>query len=57
VAIARSLDNPAEATANARTISNRVASAFSLDTMVDGVLAGYADGLARIGIARISGAI
>jgi glycosyltransferase involved in cell wall biosynthesis len=56
-AIARSLDNPAEAMANARTISNRVASAFSLDTMVDGVLAGYAEGLSRIGMARTSGVI
>ena len=56
-AIARSLDNPAEAIANARTVSNRVASAFSLDAMVDGVLAGYGEGLARIGKPRISGVI
>jgi glycosyltransferase involved in cell wall biosynthesis len=51
-AIARNLDNPAEATANAQTISKRVATSFSLDAMVDGVLAGYAQGFARIGMLR-----
>jgi glycosyltransferase involved in cell wall biosynthesis len=51
-AIARSLDNPAEAAANAQTISKRVATSFSLDAMVDGVLAGYEQGFARIGMHR-----
>ena len=51
-AVARSLDNPAETAANAQTISKRVATSFSLDTMVDGVLAGYQAGFARIGMHR-----
>ncbi|HEY4139998.1 MAG TPA: glycosyltransferase family 4 protein [Pseudolabrys sp.] len=46
------LDDPATATANAKTISNRVATSFSLDAMVDGVLAGYEAGFARIGMHR-----
>ena len=51
-AIAHSLDNLAETTTNAKTISNRVAASFSLDAMVDGVLAGYEAGFARIGMRR-----
>jgi glycosyltransferase involved in cell wall biosynthesis len=51
-AITRSLDNPAEATTNAKTISDRVAASFSLDAMVDGVLAGYEAGFSRIGMRR-----
>jgi glycosyltransferase involved in cell wall biosynthesis len=46
------LDDPDTASANARTISNRVATSFSLDAMVDGVLAGYEAGFARIGMRR-----
>ncbi len=51
-AIARSLDNPAEAAEIARAVSARVAASFSLDAMVDGVLDGYQDGFSRIGIVR-----
>jgi glycosyltransferase involved in cell wall biosynthesis len=51
-AIARSLDNPTDTQANAKTISDRVATSFSLDAMVDGVLAGYEAGFARIGMQR-----
>jgi glycosyltransferase involved in cell wall biosynthesis len=49
-AIARSLDNPADTQANAKTISDRVAASFSLDAMVDGVLSGYEAGFARLGM-------
>ncbi len=48
VAIARSLDNPAEAADIAKKVSARVATSFSLDAMVDGVLQGYQTGLARL---------
>lgn len=46
------LDDPADAAANAKAVSARVATAFSLDAMVDGVMAGYAAGFARIGMPR-----
>ena len=48
-AIARCLDNPAEAAETARKVSARVAASFSLDAMVEGVLAGYQAGLSHIG--------
>jgi glycosyltransferase involved in cell wall biosynthesis len=47
-AIASSLDNPAEAADIAQKISARVASSFSCDAMVDGVMAGYRATLDRI---------
>ncbi|HMJ41032.1 MAG TPA: glycosyltransferase family 4 protein [Pseudolabrys sp.] len=51
-AIARSLDNPAEAADLAKKVSARVAASFSLDAMVDGVLAGYQAGFARMAKSR-----
>jgi glycosyltransferase involved in cell wall biosynthesis len=51
-AIARSLDNPAEAADLAKKVSARVAASFSLDAMVDGVLAGYRAGFARMAKSR-----
>jgi len=51
-AIARSLDNPAEAADLAKKVSARVAASFSLDAMVDGVLAGYQAGFARLAKSR-----
>ncbi len=50
-AIARSLDYPAEAADIAQKVSARVAASFSLDAMVEGVLAGYQAGFAHIGLA------
>jgi len=47
-AIARCMDNPAEAADLAKKISARVAQSFSLAAMVDGVLAAYDAGFARI---------
>jgi glycosyltransferase involved in cell wall biosynthesis len=47
-AIAASLDDPAAAADIAQKISVRVAASFSLDAMVDGVMAGYQAALARI---------
>jgi glycosyltransferase involved in cell wall biosynthesis len=47
-AIAASLDDPAAAADLARLLSARVASSFSLDAMVDGVMAGYQAALSRI---------
>jgi glycosyltransferase involved in cell wall biosynthesis len=44
-AIARTLDHPAEAAALAADLRQRVASSFSLDTMVDGVLSAYRDAM------------
>ncbi len=45
-AIARSLEDPAAATALAQKLRNRVAAGFSLDGMVEGVLEGYRAALA-----------
>lgn len=45
-AIVASLDDPAAAAAAAQTIGSRVAQSFSLDAMVEGVLAGYREALA-----------
>lgn len=45
-AIAGSLDHPAAAAAIARQVSVRVATSFSRDAMIDGVLAGYEAALA-----------
>ena len=47
-AIARTLDNPAEAAALAADLRQRVASSFSLDAMVDGVISAYRDGMAEV---------
>ena len=47
-AIAYSLDNPVDAADVAKKVSARVADSFSLDAMVDGVMAGYQAALARI---------
>jgi glycosyltransferase involved in cell wall biosynthesis len=46
-AISRTLDNPAEAAALAADLRQRVASSFSLDTMVDGVISAYRDAMAE----------
>jgi glycosyltransferase involved in cell wall biosynthesis len=51
-AIARSLDNPAEAADLAKKVSARVATSFSLDAMVEGVLEGYQAGFARMAKSR-----
>ena len=51
-AIAYSLDNPLKAADLAKKLSARVATSFSLDAMVEGVLAGYQAGFARIGKSR-----
>jgi glycosyltransferase involved in cell wall biosynthesis len=51
-AIARNLDNPAESADLAKRVSARVAASFSLDAMVDGVLAGYQAGFARLAKSR-----
>jgi glycosyltransferase involved in cell wall biosynthesis len=56
-AINRSLDAPTEIVTNAKIISSRVASMFSLAAMVDGVMAGYEAGFARIGIRRQTGVL
>ncbi|MGN6460603.1 MAG: glycosyltransferase family 4 protein [Pseudolabrys sp.] len=40
-AIARILDNPARATEEARILNQRIAAQFSVDVMVDNILAGY----------------
>jgi glycosyltransferase involved in cell wall biosynthesis len=44
-AIARTLDEPAGAADRARQLHDRVAASFSVESMVDGVLAGYRDAL------------
>ena len=44
-AIARTLDDPADAAELARQLRERAAALFSLQAMVDGVLAGYGDAL------------
>lgn len=44
-AIARTLDDPAAAEANAERLHRRVATAFSVDTMVDAILAAYRQAL------------
>lgn len=46
-AISRTLDNPAEASILAADLRQRVASSFSLDTMVDGVISAYRDAMAE----------
>lgn len=46
-AIARRLDHPAEAAAGAARLKQRIAAGFSVSAMTDGVLAGYAEALAR----------
>ena len=55
--IGGSLDAPTEIVTNAKIISSRVASMFSLAAMVDGVMAGYEAGFARIGIRRQTGVL
>lgn len=47
-AIARVLDDPAEAADVARTLRERISASFSVDSMVDGVLAAYRDALAAL---------
>lgn len=47
-AISRTLDNPAEAAALSADLRQRVASSFSLDAMVDGVISAYRDGMAEV---------
>jgi glycosyltransferase involved in cell wall biosynthesis len=47
-AIAATLDDPAGAAETARALRERVAASFSVQTMVDGVLAGYRDALAGL---------
>ena len=44
-AIAGALDNPAAAAETAKQLRDRVAAGFSVETMVDGVLAGYRDAM------------
>jgi len=51
-AIATSLDNPQAAAEIAQKISARVAASFSRESMVDGILAGYRETLARIAAGR-----
>jgi glycosyltransferase involved in cell wall biosynthesis len=51
------LDDPAGADADATAIRSRVATAFSLDAMVDGVMNGYEAGFARIGMSRQTGGL
>jgi glycosyltransferase involved in cell wall biosynthesis len=46
--IARTLDHPDATAALAKRLQERVASSFSVDTMVDGVLSAYETGLARL---------
>jgi glycosyltransferase involved in cell wall biosynthesis len=48
-AVAASLDDPSTAADIAQKLSARVVASFSLDAMVDGVMAGYEVGLARLG--------
>jgi glycosyltransferase involved in cell wall biosynthesis len=45
-AMAAALDNPAQAVAAASTLRERVRTGFSVDTMVEGILAAYAQALA-----------
>ena len=47
-AIAAALDNPAATIETARLLRERVAASFSVDTMVDGVLAGYQAALEKL---------
>jgi glycosyltransferase involved in cell wall biosynthesis len=47
-AIAKSLDDPAAAADVAQRLSARVAASFSLDAMVDSVMAGYREALAGL---------
>lgn len=51
------LDDPAGAAADATAIRSRVATAFSLNAMVHGVMAGYEAGFARIGMGRQTGGL
>lgn len=51
-AISRGLDAPTEMVTNAKIVSSRVATAFSLDAMVEGVLEGYQAGFARMAKSR-----
>jgi hypothetical protein len=46
--IARTLDHPKETADLAKRLQERVASSFSVDTMVDGVLSGYETALAGL---------
>ncbi|MEJ2379452.1 MAG: glycosyltransferase, partial [Pseudolabrys sp.] len=47
-AIAAALDDPAGTAETARLLRDRVAASFSVQAMVDGVLAGYRDALANL---------
>lgn len=47
-AIARILDDPAAAEADAKALRERVAASFSVDSMVEGVLAAYREALAAL---------
>jgi glycosyltransferase involved in cell wall biosynthesis len=47
-AIAAALDNPTGAADTARQLRDRVAAGFSVETMVDGALAGYRDALGML---------
>jgi glycosyltransferase involved in cell wall biosynthesis len=47
-AIARMLDDPAAAAADAKALRERVAGSFSVDSMVEGVLAAYQEALAAL---------
>jgi glycosyltransferase involved in cell wall biosynthesis len=44
-AIVHTLDNPAQAAALAADLRQRVASSFSVDAMVDGVMSAYGDAM------------
>jgi glycosyltransferase involved in cell wall biosynthesis len=48
-AIAHTLDDPAEAERLSASLRERVANSFTIDSMVEGVLAGYAESLAAQG--------
>ncbi len=50
-AIAACLDGPGAAAETARKLRERVSASFSVETMVEGVLAGYRDALANLQIA------
>jgi glycosyltransferase involved in cell wall biosynthesis len=48
-AIAQTLDHPADTEQSSVSLRERVANSFTIDSMVDGVLAGYAEALAAKG--------
>jgi glycosyltransferase involved in cell wall biosynthesis len=50
-AIAKTLDDPQAATSTAKQLQEQVAASFSLENMVEGALAGYADALGTLAAA------